>query len=142
MRDAVVSRFDACDAYISAAAPADFRPEVESSEKIKKKGDLEIKFAKNPDIAQELGAVKSHQKIIIFAAESQNLIENAEDKLEKKNADMVVANDITKEGAGFAADTNIVSIIKTGGSAKDYPIMPKKELAELILKELKALFGE
>jgi phosphopantothenoylcysteine decarboxylase/phosphopantothenate--cysteine ligase len=142
MRDAVLSRFDACDTYISAAAPADFRPEAESAQKIKKSGELEIKFAKNPDIAHETGALKKHQKIIIFAAESQNLIENAKEKLVKKNADMVVANDITKEGAGFAADTNIVSIIKAGGKAKDYPKMPKKELAKIILKELNALFGE
>lgn len=139
MRDAVLSGFDTCDAYILAAAPADFRPEAESAQKIKKSDKLELKLAKNPDIAEEIGALKKHQKIIIFAAESQNLVKNAKEKLTKKNADIVVANDITKEGAGFASDTNIVSIIKAGGGAKDYPKMPKKELAEIILKELKAL---
>ena len=78
---------------------------------------------------------------MIFAAESQNLIENAKKKLEGKNADMVVANDITREGAGFGVDTNIVSIIKRTGDAKDYPKMSKKELSEIILEELFALFG-
>ena len=140
MREAVLGRFDGCDAYISAAAPADFRPEKESAQKLKKSENLEIRFAKNPDIAKETGELKKHQKIIIFAAESQNLIENAKEKLVKKNADMVVANDITKEGAGFGADTNIVSIIKAGGEITDYPKMSKKELAEIILKELGALF--
>lgn len=139
MYEAVVNNFDSCDAYISAAAPSDFKPEKESLEKIKKSGDLEIKFSKNPDIAKKVGEEKSHQKIVIFAAESQNLVKNAKEKLVKKNADMVVANDITKEGAGFAVDTNIVTIIKADGSEKNYDIMLKKELAHIILKELKAL---
>ncbi len=139
MREAVVSRFGDCEAFISAAAPADFTPENVSAEKIKKNDGMEIKLVKTRDIAMEVGEIKDNQKIVIFAAESQNLIENAKEKLEKKNADMVVANDITKEGAGFAADTNIVSIIKAGGDVANYDIMPKKELAKIILQELKAL---
>ena len=140
MYDAVLGSFECCDALISAAAPADFRPEKTSEQKIKKSGGMEIKLTDNPDISKAAGAVKTHQKIVIFAAETQNLKENAKEKLVKKNADMVVANDITAEGAGFAADTNIVSIIKKDGQAKDYEIMPKKELAKLILNELSALF--
>lgn len=141
MHDAVMEVFECCDALVSAAAPSDFKPESVSDEKIKKSAGMEIKLSKNPDISKEAGAIKKHQKIVIFAAESQNLIQNAKEKLIKKNADMVVVNDITRAGAGFAADTNIVSIIKPDGDIKDYDIMPKKELAKIILNELNALFG-
>jgi phosphopantothenoylcysteine decarboxylase/phosphopantothenate--cysteine ligase len=102
---------------------------------------MEIKLAPNPDIAEKIGEMKTHQKVVIFAAESQNLIENAKQKLKKKNADMVVANDITLKDAGFAADTNIVSIIDADGNISDYPKMQKSELAKIILKELALLLG-
>ncbi len=141
MYDAVMERFKGCDAYISAAAPADFKAEEISTNKIKKGEGLKIKLTENPDIAKAVGDAKTHQKIVIFAAESEHLKENAKGKLKRKNADIVVANDITKKGAGFGTDTNIVSLIKANGEEKDYPIMQKKVLAELILKELHALMN-
>ena len=84
MYDTVTKLFPSCDAYISAAAPADFKPEKESMQKIKKTDGMEIKLAPNPDIAVKIGEMKTHQKVVIFAAESQNLIENAKQKLKEK----------------------------------------------------------
>jgi phosphopantothenoylcysteine decarboxylase/phosphopantothenate--cysteine ligase len=142
MYDAVTQRFDECDAYISAAAPSDFKPQNVNGQKIKKSSGMEIKLIQNPDIAKTVGKAKTNQKIVIFAAESENLIENAKEKLKKKNADMVVANDITKKGAGFGADTNIASIIKADGEVTNYPIMTKEDLAKIILEELSALIDK
>lgn len=139
MREAILSRFDDCDAFIAAAAPSDFRPKSESNQKIKKKSGLTLELVSNPDIALELGKEKQNQKIIIFAAESQNLMNNAKDKLERKNADLIVANDITQKDAGFAGDTNIASIIDRNGNVKNYNKMQKKELARIIVDELSIL---
>ncbi len=141
MYEAVTQRFNSCDGYISAAAPADFKPTSVSGQKIKKADGMEIKLDSNPDIAKAVGEAKSHHKIVIFAAESENLIENAKSKLERKNADMIVANDITEDGAGFGTDTNIVTIIKADGNQTEYPIMSKKELAKIILRELATMMN-
>lgn len=141
MREAVVSRFDDCDVVIAAAAPSDFRPKVENVQKIKKNSGMTLELVSNPDIAVEIGKIKKHQKIIIFAAESENLFDNAKDKLQRKNADLIVANDITKDGAGFAGDTNIASIIDKDGNIKNYKKMQKSELAHIIIDELTLLLN-
>lgn len=141
MREAVVSRFDDCDAVIAAAAPSDFRPKVENVQKIKKNNGMTLELVSNPDIAVEIGKIKKHQKIIIFAAESENLFDNAKDKLQRKNADLIVANDITQDGAGFAGDTNIASIIDKDGNIKNYKKMQKRELAHIIIDELTLLLN-
>jgi phosphopantothenoylcysteine decarboxylase / phosphopantothenate---cysteine ligase len=143
MYDAVMDRFKDSDALIAAAAPADFKPEKTSHEKIKKSGGaMSINLTTNPDIAVAAGKKKTHQKIIVFAAESQNLIENAKSKLKKKNADLIIANDITKKGAGFAGETNIASIIDKNGNIKNLDIMPKSQLAKIIIKQLINLFKD
>ncbi len=139
MYDAVIDNFNECDAIILAAAPSDFKPIKEHDNKIKKKSGLNLELISNPDIALQAGKLKKNQKIILFAAESENLIENATDKMHRKNADMIVANDITKSGAGFASDTNIVSIIKKNGDVNNYDIMPKTDLAVIIIEELTEL---
>jgi phosphopantothenoylcysteine decarboxylase/phosphopantothenate--cysteine ligase len=139
MREAVLTRFADCDAVIAAAAPGDFRPKSQNNQKIKKNSELTLELVSNPDIALELGEKKQHQKIIIFAAESENLLDNAKGKLTRKNADLIVANDITQKGAGFAGDTNIASIIDRQGNIKNYSKMQKSELAQIIVEELTIL---
>ena len=98
--------------------------------------ELKLELEKTPDIAKAVGEVKGDRKLIIFSAETDDLIENAKKKLVSKNADMVVANDVTKEGAGFNVDTNIATIITRDGKVFDYDIMQKNRLAEIILDRI------
>lgn len=137
MFEAVGQYFDHCDILIKAAAPVDYKPESTSSIKIKKKNgeldELNIKFIRNPDIAYHFGNKKTNQIVIGFAAETDNLLEYAKQKLVYKNFDFIVANDVTKEGAGFKSDTNIVTIIDDKENVESYPIMSKKDLAKIIL---------
>lgn len=137
MYDAVLSRVPACDYIIKAAAPADYRAEHAAENKIKE-ARLTLKLVKNPDIAAAVGACKGGAKLAVFAAETENLVENAQIKLRKKNADLVVANDVTKEGAGFDADTNI-AVLVTAAGARPLPCMAKSALADVILDTLAAL---
>lgn len=137
MFDAVGEHFDSCHILIKSAAPSDYRPESTSTIKIKKKDgqkdELNLKFVRNPDIAYYYGNKKNKQLVIGFAAETDNLVEYAKNKLEKKNFDFIVANDVTKEGAGFKSDTNIVTIIDNKGEIESYPIMTKNKVAKIIL---------
>lgn len=140
MFDAVGKYFDDCDVLIKSAAPADYRPKTTSPSKIKKKDDeddqLNIELVRNPDIAYHYAKKKNKQIIIGFAAESDNLLEHAKDKLKKKNFDFIVANDITKEGAGFRSDTNIVTIIENNNKVESYPKMSKEDLAKEIFDKV------
>jgi phosphopantothenoylcysteine decarboxylase / phosphopantothenate---cysteine ligase len=134
MYDAVMKLMEKADIIIKSAAVADYRVAEISNEKIKKSEDeFVIKLHKNPDILQELGKVKGDRVLIGFAMETQNLIENAKAKVLKKNLDFIVANNLKTEGAGFAADTNVVKIIDKSGKVEDIPLMKKSELADLIL---------
>jgi phosphopantothenoylcysteine decarboxylase/phosphopantothenate--cysteine ligase len=135
MYEAVISKMEKADIIIKAAAPADYRVKQKSSQKIKAE-TLSLELEKNADIAAEAGKRKGDKKLVVFAAESENLLRNAAQKLKKKNADMIVANDITKEGAGFDTDTNIVTIIKADGQMKSLPLMTKRELSDIILDEI------
>lgn len=142
MLNAVGKYFDSCDALIKAAAPVDFKPENVSSTKIKKKKDsdeLVIKYVKTPDIAAHFGKMKKHQIMVGFAAETNNLLEYAKEKLKEKNFDFIVANDVSKEGAGFNVDTNIVTIIEKNGEITNYPIMDKSQVAKIIIDKVKNL---
>lgn len=136
MFDAVVSRVQDCDYIIKAAAPADYRPEHVEGQKIKD-GKLTLTFVKNPDIAAEVGRIKGKAKLAVFSAETERLEENASAKLMKKNADLVVANDVTAAGAGFDVDTNIAVLI-TRDKTERLPLMTKAELADIILDRLTA----
>ncbi len=141
MLNAVSIHFDSCDVLIKSAAPADYRPETVSPVKIKKKEDekdeLVIKYVKNPDIAAYFGKQKKNQVMVGFAAETGNLDEYAMEKLNKKNLDFIVENDVTKEGAGFNVDTNIVTILDKNGWKESYPMMNKREVARVILDKVK-----
>ena len=132
--------FPRCDAAIMAAAPADYRPEEYSASKIKSE-TLTLRLVKNPDIAAALGRIKDGRKLVVFSAETDELIKNARAKLAAKRADLAVANDVTREGAGFGADTNIISIIDAAGSVTDYPVMSKRRLADIILDRLAECYG-
>lgn len=133
LRDAIEGEFSDSHALIMAVAPVDYAFEEVSDHKVKKTGDeLVFKMKKTQDILKYFGSRKESQKIIGFAAETQNLIENASKKLKDKNADYIIANDVSKYGAGFNYDTNIVSIVGKDG-IEEYPIMSKREVADKIL---------
>ena len=139
--EAVLSRAAKSDVVIQAAAPADFRPRAVAAEKIKKSGEgMALELENSTDIAAELGARNREGQILVaFAAETQNVSENARKKLEKKNADLVVANDVTRPGAGFAGDTNAVTIFSRT-DAREVPLRGKREVAEAILDRVAELF--
>ena len=140
MYEAMIKNSHDADLIIMSAAVADYSVKEIANEKIKKNDDsLVLELKKNKDILFELGQNKKENQLICgFAMETQDLIENATKKLNKKNCDMIVANSLRKEGAGFKGDTNIVSIINKDG-VKDLDMMSKEELAykiiELLLKE-------
>ena len=137
MHETVLEHFEESDIVIMAAAPADYRPAEFSTQKIKKQNDaISIDFEKNPDTAQVLGEKKAHQIVVCFAAETNDVLENAKQKLIRKNCDLIVANDILAEGAGFAEDTNIVSIIDKDGNCDQLPILSKREVANAILDRI------
>lgn len=126
--------FENADIVIQSAAVADYRPKDYSDKKIKKKdGDLTIELARNKDIALELGKIKGDRVLIGFAAETNDLLENASKKIAKKNLDFIVANDITMNGAGFGSDTNIVKVIDRDGNITPYPKLSKEDVGGVIL---------
>ncbi len=134
MRAEVLEEFDSVDAVIMSAAVSDYRVKNISPQKIKKDNEtLTLELVKNPDILKELGQRKKNQLLVGFAAETQNVIEYAKNKIVEKNLDFIVANDVSQEGAGFSVDTNIASIITRAGDIENLPKMSKSELAEKII---------
>lgn len=135
MMDAVLKHYGEADVVIKAAAVADYRSSIVAEQKIKKHGDegLTLILDKNPDILKILGEQKTKQFLVGFAAETQNLLTNAQEKMQKKNLDMIVANDITMPGAGFNADTNVVKLLFPDGKVTSMEKMQKSELADIIL---------
>jgi phosphopantothenoylcysteine decarboxylase / phosphopantothenate---cysteine ligase len=140
MREAVLARVAASTLIIKAAAVADFRPRLRSVEKIKKNGaPVALDLVKNSDILGELGRIKGERVLVGFAAETESLLENAAKKLAEKNLDLVVANDIGQEGAGFNVDTNIVKLLYRGGKLEELPLMGKDELADVLLDRVREM---
>lgn len=140
MYNAIIDNFDENQVIIKSAAVADYKPKTYSDKKIKKSNDdLIIELERNKDIAYELGKIKKNKILVGFAAETNDLIENAKTKIKKKNLDFIVANDLTEEGAGFGTDTNIVKIIDKEGNIDKYPQMKKDEVANVILDKVKSL---
>lgn len=137
MHDEVMREYENCQVMIMVAAVADYRCESISDKKIKKTGEkMTVELVKNPDIAKELGRVKGNRILVGFSAETDELLNNARAKLEAKNLDFIVANDITMESAGFGTDTNIVKIIRKDGSIREIPVMGKDKVADEILDEI------
>lgn len=141
MKDVIERFFDNSDALIMSAAPVDYKVENPSDRKIKKTGNsLKLNLIENDDIIKYFASKKTKQLIIGFAAETDDLIENAKTKLKNKNLDYIVANDLTKWGAGFDVDTNIASIVSKD-KVRKLEIMPKEELANEILSLLRWYFA-
>lgn len=138
--EAVLARASEMDAVIQAAAPADFTPETVAEKKIKKTGDgMALKLVPTTDVAAELGRRKRPGQVLVaFAAETNDVEDNARGKLVRKNADLVVANDVTRPGAGFGADTNIVTLVTRDGLAP-LPKQSKRAVADAILDRVRAL---
>lgn len=137
MYEAVIERSDRMDIIIKAAAVADYRPANVSEEKMKKTGgELSIELERTQDILQHLGTHKKEGQFLCgFSMETQNMLENSRKKLEKKNLDMIAANNLKVEGAGFGTDTNIITLI-TKDMEKELEIMTKAEAADEILDEI------
>ncbi|MCX8046006.1 MAG: bifunctional phosphopantothenoylcysteine decarboxylase/phosphopantothenate--cysteine ligase CoaBC [Anoxybacillus gonensis] len=137
MYEAVMEHFQHSDIVIKTAAVADYRPKYVADNKIKKQqGDYTVVLERTIDILQTLGEQKTHQFLVGFAAETNDVERYAKEKLARKNADMIVANNVVQEGAGFGTDTNIVTIFKRDGTAKQLPLLPKSEVAKQILYEI------
>lgn len=134
MQGKVMELYEQCDIIIKAAAVADYAPETVFSQKVKKAEEqLSLVLKKNPDILYELGKLKGDRILIGFAMETEKLIENAKQKVTKKNLDFIVANDLNEAGAGFAGDTNVVKIIDREGNIESIPLKLKHEVADIIL---------
>ena len=138
MAQAVLSLFNDVDVVIMAAAVADFRPSTPASEKIKKAaGAPLLELEPTVDVLAKLGERKAGQYLVGFAAETSHLVEHARGKLESKNVDLFVANDVTAPGSGFEVDTNQATLLGNGGSVEELPMMSKEELADVILDRVR-----
>ncbi len=139
MLGAVLNEIQEADALIMSAAVADFKPVQMADEKIKKDSGLSsIELEPTVDVLREVASRRDSlpalKCVIGFAAESQDLLENARIKLKKKKMNMIVANDISTSDAGFGVDTNRVILLKEDGSAESLPLMTKREVAETIIE--------
>jgi phosphopantothenoylcysteine decarboxylase/phosphopantothenate--cysteine ligase len=140
MFDAVVEHYPQVDIVIKSAAVADYHPKQKLGSKLKKgPGDWSLELSRNPDILHYLGQNKGNRILVGFAAETDNLINNAEKKVREKNLDFIVANDITQAGAGFGTDTNIVKFLYKDGGAEQLDMMDKNEVAHQILDRIKKM---
>jgi len=144
MRQAVLERSADSDVVVKAAAVLDYRPRERARQKIKK-GDqtLTLELEPNPDILAELGSARGGKRSVLvgFAAETTDLVAHARAKLEKKNLDLIVANDVTRTDAGFDSDTNQVKILHRDGTVEDLPLMTKLEVAHQLLDRIKGLWA-
>ncbi len=143
MMQAVFENRSNCNIIIKAAAVSDYRPRQSARHKIKKgMNSLSIELVKNPDILAQLGRTKEESPCLLvgFAAETEDLLANASEKLRAKNLDMIVANDVSKDDAGFEVDTNMVKMIYGDGCVEDLPLMTKDEVADLVLDRAKTLW--
>ncbi len=142
MFEAMNQHFEATDVLIAAAAVADYRPKTVAAQKMKKKeSSLQIELEPTIDILATLGKKKTHQKLIGFALETNNELEHAKGKLERKNLDFIVLNSMNDKGAGFKSDTNKISIV-TKDEVKTFDLKSKTEVAKDILKEIIQLIHE
>lgn len=142
MKQAVFDNYRDCDIIIKAAAVSDYRPKRREQNKIKKGPDsMKLELVRNSDIIGRLGKKKGESNFVLvgFAAETEDLLENAGKKLSAKNLDMIVANDVSASDAGFGTDTNRVKILYTGGEVEDIPLLGKDEVADIVLERAKQL---
>jgi phosphopantothenoylcysteine decarboxylase / phosphopantothenate---cysteine ligase len=143
MKQAVLALAPGMDAIVMAAAVGDYRPQQVAAQKLKKAAPtMEVTLVRNPDILLLLGENKPPAQVLVgFAAETENLIENAREKLVKKNLDFIVANDLSVAGSGFASDTNQVKIVDRSGEVAELPCLPKEQVAAIILDRVEQLLA-
>lgn len=143
MRDAVCRALPQADVLVMAAAPADFRPATRAAQKIKKSGEAPtLELEHTPDIlATTLGARRAGSVVVGFALETERVLEHARSKLERKALDLIVVNDATEKGAGFAVDTNRVTLLARDGVQEALPLLGKEEVADAILDRVERLLG-
>ncbi|MGG0389978.1 bifunctional phosphopantothenoylcysteine decarboxylase/phosphopantothenate--cysteine ligase CoaBC [Priestia megaterium] len=140
MLEAVMQRYHEANVVIKSAAVADYRPKHVFDQKMKKQpGEAVLELERTTDILRTLGERKEHQLLVGFAAETEQVDEYAQKKLASKNLDMIVANNVMTEGAGFGTDTNIVTLYKRSGESKELPILSKHDVATEVLKEVKEM---
>ena len=143
MYDAVLSRLDAATVVIKAAAVADYRPKRVADRKIKKDETVpEITLEPTPDILAEVGRRKGRRILVGFAAETEDLVANARKKLQRKNLDLMVANDLRQPGAGFDIDTNVVKILDAQGGVEEVPLQTKRSVGDRILDRVVQLIAK
>ncbi|MBM7618935.1 phosphopantothenoylcysteine decarboxylase/phosphopantothenate--cysteine ligase [Bacillus tianshenii] len=143
MYETVLAHYDSTDVVIKSAAVSDYRPKHIADTKMKKQsGDSMLEMERTKDILKALGENKTHQILVGFAAETNDVEEYALGKLERKNLDYIVANNVTMDGAGFGTDTNIVTIYRKDGSNLSLPLMSKKEVAFSLLNEIASNYEE
>ncbi|WP_242307954.1 bifunctional phosphopantothenoylcysteine decarboxylase/phosphopantothenate--cysteine ligase CoaBC [Bacillus cereus group sp. BfR-BA-01331] len=143
MLEAVLQHYQSVDVVIKTAAVADYRPKYVHDNKMKKQnGDAVIELERTVDILKTLGEKKDRQLLIGFAAETTNIEEYATRKLREKNANMIVANDVKAQGAGFGTDTNIVTMYRKDGEIIELPLLTKKEVAREILKQIEMMLED
>ena len=143
MHDAVLAKLHAATVVIKAAAVADYRPKQVAGRKIKKdEAVLEVELEVTPDILAELGKRKGTRILVGFAAETEDLVANARNKLQRKNLDLMVANDVSRAGAGFDSDTNLVKILDAQGGVDELPLLAKRAVADRILDRVAALLKQ
>ena len=137
MFEAVRGQFDDASIVIKAAAVADYRPREIHAQKIKKQaGDSVIELERTTDILKTIGTMKTDQILVGFAAETENVVNYGLSKMDSKNLDYIIVNDVTDPEAGFGRDTNVVTLLSKYGMHKPFPAMPKKELARLLLESI------
>lgn len=138
LEKAMNALYEDADIAVMAAAVSDYRPKTQASQKIKKEAhsSIQIDLELNPDILYGLGQKKTHQFLVGFAAETNDVIEHGKGKLARKNLDMLVANDVSQAGAGFNVSTNIAAILYKDHSMEQFPIMTKEELGRLIIRKI------
>ena len=138
---AVQQEYAAADAVIKAAAVADYRPKTVASQKIKKSdGDWILELERNPDILAWLGAHKNKQILVGFAAETNDVQQNALSKLQRKRLDLIAANDLTEQHSGFARDTNKITLYGADGSVTELPVLSKEQAADALLDKVLAIY--
>ena len=143
MREAVLSHLEGCSVVIKAAAVSDYRPKVASPRKLKKGDSYQtLELEKTEDILEEVGKKKGNRVLIGFAAETEDLLAHAREKLLNKNLDFIVINDVTKSEAGFGVDTNQVKVLYSSGEVRDLPLMSKEEVSQIILDEVVTLLKQ
>jgi len=138
MRNAVLNLFPEATIVIKTAAVSDYRPKTTAGQKLKRKGAISLELEATPDILKELSQKKSAQIVVGFAAETENVLENARQKLVSKNLDAIVVNDVSREGVGFDSDRNAVTII-TRDEVVEVPETTKWEVSQRVLDQIAKL---